>query len=104
MRNQTPFDIGYALASVQLTNGNTVVATTAGDYHGFVILSSSASPTIKIFDSLTASGKLLDVAIIAATTNYTRTLFIPVKARLGIYVSITNGTGVQGTVFHAPKG
>lgn len=98
------FDVNYPLASAQITNGGVLITSTAGDYYGFSILTTSAGATVRIFDATTASGKLLDVIIVSANTSTSINRFVPIRARLGIYSSITLGTASQGVVVYSPKG
>ena len=104
-RKPSYYDVGYALASATITNGTTIITTTAGAYHGLAILATSAGATIRLYDSLSAAtGKILDIITIAANTSDRHDNFIPVQARVGIVAFVTLGTGMQGTVFFAPKG
>lgn len=99
------YDVSYGIASVAITNGTVVISTTAANYHGYAIITTSAGATIRIYDSTgTAAGNLLDIALISATTGARVDRYIPLKAKIGIVANIVNGTGAAGTVFFAPKG
>lgn len=99
------YDVGYGIASVAITNGTVVVATTAADYIGYSVITTSAAPSIRIYDSTgTTAGNLLDIVIVGSNSATRVDRYIPVKARLGIVASIVNGTGASGVIFYAPKG
>ena len=99
------FDVGYGIASAAITNGTTIVSTTASIYHGFVVVASSAGGLFKVYDSTgTTSGNLIDAVLFAATVSTQNRNFQPVQARKGLVVSVVTGTGIQGSIFFVPKG
>lgn len=99
------FDVSHAIIGASVTNTGLLVTTTAGDYAGYAILATSAGATMRIYDDTAGTGKLLDIVKVAANTSVMRDFSShPIRARIGIYVSITLGTGVEGTVFYAPRG
>jgi hypothetical protein len=103
-RNQY-FDVGYGVSSVALTTAGTiVVATTGGDYHGIRFIAGTSQVTILAYDnSSTATGNILEVTRVSPGGNSYNDRFNPVKAKLGIVVSVS-GTGGTGVVFYCPKG
>lgn len=98
------FDIHYGVSSIALTSGITIIATTDVAYHGCSLVASAASATVTIYDSIsTASGNILDIIFINATTGTSHDVYIPVKAKKGIVANAV-GAGMRGTVFFSPKG
>lgn len=94
------FDVPYPIPSASLTTGNASVTTTAGDYWGYVVQTTTAT-TIAIYNSVTAVGALIDIATVTASTRVMNDT--PVLARVGISVNLT-GTGSKATIFYTPKG
>jgi len=99
------YDVAYGLASASFTNGTLVIATTAGVYHGYSIVCSSAGAVYRVYDSTgTLAGNLLDLVNFSATVSDKNIRFVPVQAKKGIVVSVTLGTGCLGSVYFVPKG
>lgn len=99
------YDVHYGLASVAITNGTVIVASTAAAYHGFSILCTSAGAVVRVYDSISAAtGNLLDIMKVGADISTRHDNFIPVQAKFGIVANVSIGTGAQGVVFFSPKG
>lgn len=99
------FDVGYGLASAPITNGVTIVATTAAIYHGFTVVASSAGGLYKVWDSTgTTTGNLVDIILFGATVSTANSLIQPVQARKGLVIQVITGTGIQGSIYFVPKG
>lgn len=103
--NNANFNIPYGVASVAITTGSTIVATTGASYHGISVnAGSTAKARITIYDSISATtGNILDVFIVNTDNNVWIDRYIPIMAKYGIVVSMT-GTGASGAVFYGPKG
>jgi hypothetical protein len=102
--NQQPYDVGYGLASVSITSGVTIVATTGCSYHGITVVASATRSTVYVYDSISAaSGNLVDLIVVSTTAGILADKFIPVYAKHGIVASVT-GTGLKGSIFFGPKG
>lgn len=99
------FDVPYGLASVNITTGVTVVATTGGYYHGAsVVAGATAKATVKIYDNAsTTSGNKVDMFVVATDGDVWIDKYIPVIAKSGLVVEAT-GTGMDGVIFFVPKG
>jgi len=99
------FDVSYGVVSIAITaTGVTIIATTGGNYHGFKLITNTATCTVKVYDSISAAtGNLLDAAVIGVTTGTNTYTWIPTKAKVGIVASVT-GTGATGIAFYGPKG
>lgn len=99
------FDVPYGLASADITTGLTIIATTAGYYHGAsVIAGGTAKATIKIYDNAsTTSGNKLDMFVVKTDGDVWIDKYIPVTAKNGMTVEAT-GTGMDGVIFFVPKG
>ncbi len=103
-RRHEYFDVSYSLASVALTSGETVVATTGADYHGIAIVASATKASVYVYDNAsTASGTLVDRFVVAEEDSVWIDRSIPVKAKNGLVVKIV-GAGADGTIFYNPKG
>ncbi len=100
-----PYDVNYGIASVSVTTGNTIIATTESAYHGLaVIAGSTADAIITLYDNSAAySGNKVDLVRVPQGADAWIDRFIPVVAKSGLAITIT-GTGAYGTVFYAPKG
>jgi len=99
------FNVSYGLASSAVTTGNVAITTTESVYHGMAIVAGiTASADITVYDAIsTTAGNVLDRIAIGAQDSRNQERFKPVMAREGIYV-VATGTGMNGTVFFAPKG
>ena len=95
------FDIPYGIPSARLTVGTTIITTTGADYHGLVAIVSSAPITATIYNNTTASGVVIDILTVTASTRLLSD--VVVRARIGITIVLTGTNGV-GTVFYTPKG
>lgn len=104
-RDSRFFDVSYGLASADITTGLTIIATTAGYYHGAsVVAGDTAKAVIKIYDNASAtSGNRLDLFKVATGGDVWIDKYIPVIAKSGIVVEAT-GTGMDGIIFWVPKG
>jgi len=98
------YDVNYPLASATITNGGVLITSTGADYFGYAILSTSAGATVRIYDNTASGGKLIDVFVVVSNTSQAKSLVVPVRARIGLYAQITNGTGAEGVIMFAPKG
>jgi len=97
------FDAPYGRASVTITTGNTVLATTGGSYLGCAIVSTVASILTVYDNGASASGRILDVFGIGATSATRSDLRQLIVAKNGFSVNLT-GAGAQAVIFYAPKG
>ena len=95
------FDVPYSIPSARLTTTNTVVTTTGADYFGAAVIVSSAPVTLTVYNGTTASGIVVDIIVVTASTRVM--LDTPVRAKIGLSVNITGTNGV-GTIFYTPKG
>ncbi len=104
-RDQGLYDVGYGVVSVAITStGITIVATTESNYHGFKLITNTATTTIKVYDSKSAAtGNMLDVILIGVTQGTNTFTWIPTKAKVGIVASVI-GTESTGIAFYGPKG
>lgn len=105
LNNREYFDVGYGIVPVGITaTGVTVIATTAGNYHGVVFIASAAALTAKVYDaSVGTTGNIVDIVCAATTGTGWSDKYIPIVCKKGITISVT-GTGGVGTVFYGPKG
>ena len=99
------FDAGYGIISISITTtGATVVATTAGYYHGVAMVAGTAAVTTFVYDaSVATSGNIVDAIYITVTGSARSEKYIPVVCRKGITISVT-GTGANGAIFFGPRG
>lgn len=97
------FDAPYGQPSITVTTGNTVIATTGGFYLGCAIVSTVAS-TLRVYDNgASASGRLLDIFGVVATTAVRNDLRQVIVAKNGFSVNLT-GAGASAVIYFAPKG
>ena len=98
------FDAPYGKASVTITTGNTIIATTGGYYMGCAIIASATIGAIIVYDnSATASGTMLDVFAVSTGVSTRNDLRQVMVAKNGFSVNLT-GAGAKATIFYAPKG
>ena len=103
-RQTNYFDVDYGKASVALTStGVTIVSTVEAYYHGVSFLAGTNSVTIKVFNTASGTGNMIDVIYAPANATGWSDKFNPVVCKNGLTVSITgsNGTGV---IFFSQKG
>jgi len=98
------FDVGYGISSLSITAGTAVVSTTGAAFHGFTINAGSTSKArLLIYDNLSATGNLIDMAIVEADGNAWVDRYIPTMAKNGLTAVLT-GTDAMGVLFFGPKG
>jgi hypothetical protein len=80
-------------------SGSGFLVQRPGKYYGFSVAeeSGSAGAKIKIYDSSSASGKILDVVTLAANESAREFYSIDVQVDTGIYVQVVSGS-VAGSV------
>ena len=102
MANERPsfFDVPYGVPSALLTTGTAIITTTAADYYGFAIKTTTAS-TLTIYNDTAGTGPIMDV--ITCTTSTKVLGLVAVRARVALSAILT-GTGATATVFYTPKG
>ena len=102
MDNQRPsfFDVPYGISSALMTTGTSVIATTAADYYGYAIKTTTVS-TLTIYNDTAGTGPIMDV--ISCSTSTKVLGLVAVRARVAL-AAILTGTGATATVFYTPKG
>ena len=99
------FNVDYGLASIAVTTGVTIVATTEAAFHGIeIVAGDTARAVITIYDSAGgASGNIIERMNVTSADSVLNERYRPVMARKGIYI-VATGEGMSGTIFYGPKG
>jgi hypothetical protein len=99
------FNISYGLASVAITSGNNVIATTSAAYYGCAVVAGlTSTATVIVYDNAaTASGAIIEHVKVGDADSALNERYNPIMAKNGLFL-VATGTGVQGSVFFGPKG